>query len=314
MVSKQNIASLTKATEQVNKYSVVGILDMHKMPAGQLFAIRNKLRGKATITMYRKRVLERALAASKHKDVARLTQRIQGEPALLLSNENPFKLARVIATAKSPAKAKAGDIAPYEIIIHAGPTPLPPGPAIGDLQKLKLPVGVEGDKIAVKADTVVAKKGDVISRQLADVLGKLNITPMEVSLNLVAAWENGIIYNSDVMFVPQEEYMNRVLFAGTAAFNLSVFIGYPTSQNIRALIGKANRQAKALSVEAGIPTKDTIGALLAKGQAIGTEVKKHVKEAPAAETAENSTQAENPKQNRPTQASPASSDASSEKA
>ncbi|MBU0952885.1 MAG: 50S ribosomal protein L10 [Nanoarchaeota archaeon] len=278
MVSKKNVAMLQHTQTQIKDYPVVGILNMHNLPGKQLFQIRNSLHGTAVIRMVRKCVLERALKADPRKELDQLIKYIQGEPALLLSNEDPFKLARMIADAKSPAKAKEGDIAPHDIEVKAGPTPLAPGPAIGELQKVKLSVGVEGDKIAVKKDTVVAKQGDVITKQLASVLAKLNIEPMEIGLTLVAAAEKGMIYTSDVLFVSQQEYLDKIMAGGTAALNLSVVIGYVTKENIEVFISKASREAKALAIEAGILTSETVGPLLAKGDAQAQELKKHVKE------------------------------------
>ncbi len=139
MVSEKKKQVLKDVKSQLKEYSVVGILDMHKLPGRQLHEIRNKLRGEAVIRMVKKRIIKRALEQSDAPGIKDLVKDIRGEPALLLSKTNPFKLARKIETSKSPAMAKPGDIAPYDIEIKKGPTKLPPGPAIGDLQKIKLP-------------------------------------------------------------------------------------------------------------------------------------------------------------------------------
>jgi len=267
MVSEKNKKMLKEVKAQIEQYPVIGIIDMHKMPGRQLHQIRNKLRGQAVIRMVRKSVLSLALEQIKIPNAAKLTNSIQGEPALIMSNLSPFKLARMIEQYKSPAKAKEGDAAPYEIVIKEGPTPLPPGPAIGDFQKLKIPAMVQGDKIAVRKDTVVAKAGDIISRDLAGMLTKLGIEPMEVRLNVVAALENGIVYGNDVLFVPQEEYVNQVKQAGMSALNLAVYVNYYTSETMPFIISKAWREAKSVAKAANIITPDTLGDVLAKATA-----------------------------------------------
>ena len=267
MVSKKKIETVKQVTEMVKQHPVVGILDMHALPARQLHHIRSKLRGQATIRMVKKRLINLILKNSGLKDIETLTQYIQGEPALLLSKENPFKLARIIEESKSSAFAKPGDIAPHDIVVKAGPTPLPPGPAIGDFQKLKIPAGVEGDKIAVKQDTVVAKEGDEISPQLAAMLSKLGIEPMEIGLNLLAVWENGTIYDKDLLFIPQEKYIDDLKNAHSRAFRLAFSIGYYIKDNITLFLQKAHREAVALALDRGIPTKETVPALLAKAHA-----------------------------------------------
>ena len=200
MASKKNVQALKGIKKELESYSVVGVLNMHKLPAGQLFEIREKLRAKAKIKMVRKSVMLLALEQDK-RGLKELKAFVQGEPALLLSSTDPFELAGGIAKAKSKAFAKPGDIAPADMVVKAGPTSLPPGPAIGDFQKLKIPAGVEGDKIAIKKDTVIVEKGKEVSKEAAAMLSKLGIKPMDIGLDLRAAWEGGYIYKSDVMFV-----------------------------------------------------------------------------------------------------------------
>src|SRR3989338_4780106 len=183
--------ALQKLKETLSNYSAVGIIDLHQLPARQLHSIRDKIRGKAVILVSKKQLIAKALEGGRFAPIATL---IQHEPALLLTNENPFVLARIIEESKSLARAKPGSIAPTDIVIKAGPTPLPPGPAIGELQKMKIPAGVEGTTISVKKDTVVAKAGDTISAELAGILGKLNMEPMEIGVNLLAVQEGDIIY------------------------------------------------------------------------------------------------------------------------
>jgi large subunit ribosomal protein L10 len=266
MVSKKKIETVKEVREKLKNYSVIGILDMHNLPSRQLHAIREKLRKEATIRMVKKRLITLIFKECGLKGIEDLTGYISGEPALLLSNSDPFKLARKISTSKSKAFAKTGDIAPHDIVIKAGPTPLPPGPAIGDLQRLKIPAGVEGDKIAVKQDTVVAKEGEEIRAELTPLLSKLGIEPMEIGLNLIAAWEKGIIYDKAVLFIPQEKHLEDLKQAHSNAFNLSFAIGHFTKENIIFFLQKAQGEAVALATDRGIVTQYTVQQLLAKGE------------------------------------------------
>jgi large subunit ribosomal protein L10 len=277
MVSESNKKMLKEVKVELAKYPVIGLLDMHKMPAKQLLQIRNKLRGQARIWMVKKRVLQLALEQIEAPGAKELAKGIQGEPALILTSMDPFRLARTLEQYKSAAFAKPGDVAPYEILIKEGPTPLPPGPAIGDFQKLKIPAMVAGDKIAVRKDTVVAKTGDIISPELAGMLTKLGIEPMEVGLNMVSALERGIVYPREVMFVPLSEYLGQLKAAGAAAMNLSVNANIFTSGAISLIIAKAAGEARGLAIGANIITPETIGMVLAKADAAAVAVGKLIK-------------------------------------
>jgi large subunit ribosomal protein L10 len=267
MVSEKKKRELQNTKTQMKEYPVIGIINMHKLPGRQLHEIRNKLRGEAVIRMVKKRIITKALAESDVKGVKQLADYVKGEPALLLSRTDPFKLARKIEKSKSKAQAKPGDISPEDILIKAGPTPLPPGPVIGELQKVKLPAGVQGDKIHIMKDTVIVKEGEEVSADVASIMAKLNIEPMEIGLNVVAAWEAGAVYPNETLFVPIEEYENQVRQASSAAFNLSISINLPTPETVPFLLAKASQEATSLATEAGLITPETIGPVLAKASA-----------------------------------------------
>lgn len=93
MVSKKKLQAVKEVEEQMAGYPVVGILDMHKLPARQLHEIRNKVRGKAVIRMVKKQLMTRIL---EKRGLSALEKYIQGEPALFMSREDPFRIAKVL--------------------------------------------------------------------------------------------------------------------------------------------------------------------------------------------------------------------------
>jgi large subunit ribosomal protein L10 len=278
MVSEKKKQTVKEVGGQIEKYQVIGMLDMFKLPGKQLHEIREKLRGQAVIRMVKKRLIKLILKESRLQGIERLGDYIQGEPAMLLSNTDPFKLARIISESKSSAIAKPGDTAPRDIEVRAGPTSLSAGPVIGELQRARIPAGVEGEKIVIKQDVVVAKKGDVIGKVLADILAKLGVEPMEIGLNLLAAHYGDTIYSKEILFVPKEKYINDLMLAHSHALNLTLNINHPTRDNIGLLLSKAQQEATNLAAEASIVTKDTIGSLLSKAGAEARSLEKHIKE------------------------------------
>jgi len=146
---------------------------------------------------------------------------------------------------------------------------MPAGPALAELKMAKIDVKLDKGKIAIASDCHVAKKGDVITLQLASALAKLNITPMEIGLKIIAVVEKGLVYMPDVLDIDEEKFMADLTGAYRNALNLSVNAGYPTKDSIKIMIQTAYRNSRNLAVNAGITTKETIGLILAKatGQA-----------------------------------------------
>jgi large subunit ribosomal protein L10 len=247
-------------------YPIIGAVNMENLPAPQLQTMRAKLRKDVAMIMTKRRLMKIALAEAKEKKpgIEQLENYLLGMPALLFTKGNPFALSKTLRQNKSPAPAKAGQTAPNDIIIPAGPTPFAPGPVIGEFGAIGVKAGVEGGKVAVKADTVVAKAGEKIKPKVAEILTRLGITPMEVGLDLTAVFENGIIYQKDLLSVDDKEYLNRLSNAARWSFNLAMFTAYPTKLTIQHLIGKAASEAKALGRSQNIFEKDIMPEILAK--------------------------------------------------
>lgn len=245
---------------------IVAVVDMHGIAGQQIQAMRAGLRAHATLKMTKNNLMLLAIdeAAKQKPGLEALKADINGQCAIIATDLNPFKLFRQLEKSKTPAPAKAGQIAPIDIVVHAGPTPFGPGPIIGELQKLGLPAKIDGGKIVIGKDTTLVKQGQPVPANVAAMLPKLEILPMIVGLDLRSAYEDGTIYRRDVLDVPEDYYQKS--FA-TAAFNaraLGVSIAFPTTETITPLIAKAFREAMGLSITAAIPTKDNIKMLLAK--------------------------------------------------
>lgn len=253
MVSEKKKQEVVMIKEMIEKYPVVGVIDLFKMPSKQLQSIRKSLEGNALIRMCKKRVISIAIKENKEKEnIEKLNEFEPKEPALIFSNITPFKLFKTFKKSKSKGYAKPNDIAPEDIIIPAGPTTLLAGPAIGELQRVKIPALVKEGKIHVREDYVVAKKGQVISDQIANVLKKLDIQPMDIGIDILGLWENGIVYGKDVLDIDENQYIQNIKNAYTYALNLCVNTSYPTKESIKILLQKAFMNGKNLGINAKI--------------------------------------------------------------
>jgi large subunit ribosomal protein L10 len=211
-------------------------------------------------------------------------------PALLFTKENPFALCKRLQKNKSKAPAKAGQTAPNDIIVPAGPTPFQPGPIIGELAVIGIKSGVEDGKVAVKENSVVAKAGDVIKAEVASILTRLGIEPMEIGLDLVATYEKGEIFTKDVLSIDEQEYIDNLTKAATWSINLAIESAFPTKETTEMLIVKAFNDAKALAIEQNIISDLIAGDMIEKAEremlSLKTDAKIETTEKPTEEKKE----------------------------
>ncbi len=264
MLKSEKPGEVEKITKMLNEYNVIAVLDMHKIPGRQLQNIRDNMRGKVVIKMSKKGIFLRAVDGCDKKNIASLKEHITREPALILTNENPFKLFKMIKQNRAKSKARVSDVVKTDITIQKGPTDLPPGPAISTLQKAGLKTGVQQGKIAVMQDRVVLKAGEAVTEDIANVFSLLKIEPMEIGLELVVALEDGIVYKKGVLDIDESYYENEILGAVQKAINLSVNAGYPTQLTVDIMIQKAFNEVKNLCVDLDILEKDFVDDIIIK--------------------------------------------------
>ena len=260
---------VSELVQDMREAPVVAVVDMAGIPGQQVQSMRAGLRAYAKLKMTKNNLMLLALEeASKDKPgLEALKDAVHGQCAIVTTDMDPFKLFKKLQATMSPAPAKEGQLAPFDIVVPKGPTPFGPGPIIGELQKIGLPAAIEAGKIVVKKDTTLVKSGEPISGPIAAMLPKLEILPMVVGMDLRSAYEGGVVYGKDVLDIPEDYYSTMFATAAYNALALGVSIAFPTKETIVPLIAKAFRESMGLSVSAAIPTKENIDILLAKADA-----------------------------------------------
>src|SRR3989442_1626083 len=104
LYKKQLVEALATRCAQAR---VVGIANIHGIPAPQFQAIRKKLTGRATITVAKNNLLRLALqqASEKKPDLVKLSDTIEGQTAVVTADINPFRLFKELEATKTRAPA-----------------------------------------------------------------------------------------------------------------------------------------------------------------------------------------------------------------
>ena len=254
-----------KIKELANSHDLIGLVDIYGIPAKQFQQIRRNLHGSAVV-----KVARNTLVAHAFNDLGGqfidLNNKVSEHSALIFASGNPFKLFKSLEQTKTRRAAKAGEVAPEDIVVNEGPTSFKPGPIVGELNSAGIPAAIDGGKVKIKQTKVVVKAGQAVSAKQAEVLSKLDIKPMPVGLSLTAVCYEGEIYLPDVLSVDDEAYKAKITLAASQAFNLAVNATVPTASVAvtEAQIAKAVREARNLGVEAPIYEKGVIEMIIGK--------------------------------------------------
>ncbi len=262
-------------TELVKKYRTIMIVGIEGVSAPVLHEIRSLIKSRnGVLKVIKNTLFSRVIDNVKDKcrNIEKLKEHLRGSNALILTNDNPFSLKLFLDKNKVPREARAGDIAPKNIVVYSGNTNMAPGPILSLFNKLNVPTSIKEGSIWVTKDTVVVKKGEVISQDVAELLRRLDIKPIEVGLNVKVAYVDGIIINAEDLELDLEDYRSRIAESVRNAINLAVNAAFPTSESIKVIIGKCYNEAINLSVNAVIPLPETLNMIITKAQVIAKTI------------------------------------------
>lgn len=251
----------------IENHPVVGIADLADIPAPQMQKMRETLRGNAQLKMSRINLMNLALDQSQKNNIKALSDFMAGQPAMIFTDMNPFKLYKILEDSKTPAPARAGSIATADIVVPKGDTSFLPGPVLGELQKIGIPAKIEKGKIVITEDKTIVAEGEEITRDVASMLTRLEIYPMEVGIDLKAAYEDETVYTSDLLTIDLEKTMEDIQKVYSQAINLAVNAVVFTEESMPLLISKAAGQSMNLALNADILTSKTTDLILAKAYA-----------------------------------------------
>jgi large subunit ribosomal protein L10 len=251
MVKEEKLKKVEELKKMIEEFPVIGIADLYKFPSRELQKIRKVIRDEGLIKASKKSTIIFAIKGIKKEGIQELEKIIPNQPAIIFMKENAFKSYLKLTSLKFETYAKEFDIAPNDIVVPAGPTSLLAGPVISELTKAGIPAGVEEGKIAIKKEVTVVKKGEKISKEIANALRKLDIKPISISLNVLGFYENGMFYTKDVLELVKT-FPEKLASAHQQAVNLSVNVCYPTKETIKLLLIKAFNNAKAIEKMGGV--------------------------------------------------------------
>jgi large subunit ribosomal protein L10 len=249
-----------RLTQLILDNPVVAVAEISGIPAPQMQSMRSSLRGNVAVVGSKNRLLAIALeeAGKQRPGLEALAEKLHGQSVLLATKQNPFKLYKSLKAGASMAPLKPNQTAPHDILIPKGPTPFGPGPIVGELQKVGISAKIEAGKVVIAKDSTPVKAGGVVSPELAVMLAKLEVRPVELKIDLKAAFEKDTMFLPEALGIDEAVIFGQIGLAVRTANELSLQTGWITPQTADALLGRAYKQAIALVLEKGLDVDEAV--------------------------------------------------------
>jgi len=280
-VAEWKFGEIEQLTNLLTESKIIGIAEIGGIPSPQLQKMRENIREKAQIRSAKNSLICRALddAEKKIKGINGLKENINGQAVIIATDMNPFTLFKEMKTTRTMAPAKGGEIATHDVEVKAGDTPFKPGPVVGELQKVGIPAAIQEGTVVIKTDKVIVPAGEKIPVDVAQMLTRLEIFPIEIGMTLNAVFEDGSIFKPDVLDIDFDKFRSQLQQASSNAFSLALETAWINKSTIEHLLQKAHSNAHILALEKNIYTKETIKQLLSNANASMLSIAANAKDA-----------------------------------
>ena len=253
--------------ELPKKYKTISVIKMRKVRSTQILPLRKTLKGEVEFVCVKNNIAQKALETLDIPRIKEISAELQGQLLFIFTNMSPFKLNVLLGKNKIMMGARSGDIASMDIVVPAKNTGIAPGPMLTEFKNAGIPTKIDQGTIWIAKDTTPVMKGGIINEQLASLLGKLDIKPVEAGISLYSAVEEGLKYTEEEMIIDVEKTRNAFTQFHQEAVSLSIEAGYITVDNVTQILSKASQSARSVSIESGFMTDETKEQILQKADA-----------------------------------------------
>lgn len=275
--------------EHFDTYQKLFIVDCDNVGSDQLHAIRKHLRGKALVycgkNTQMRRVI-RELEENGRPELDKVRQACKLNVALVFTNEDLSWCRDQILNNKKPSAAKAGASAQCDVTIPKGITALEPS-MTSFLQALNIGSKITKGSIEIINDVELFKVGDKIDASQAALLQKLEITPFAYGLIPKYVFDNGSLFEPDVLDIEDSQILNsfKQCLKQTACVSLVLNIPTVASVPYSILLAFSNLLAVAAETEHTFKEAEAIKAYLADPSAFASAAPATSSGGPATTTA-----------------------------
>jgi large subunit ribosomal protein L10 len=266
-VRPEKSARVQELAHSIVRAPMAALVGVRGVPAAALQKMRRELRARGhPIVVAPNSALRHALeaAAQERPSLRPLLDHVKDQTALLVAEGNPFALSQELVRTRSPTPARGGETAPADITVPGGTTSFKPGPIVGELQQAGFPAAIEKGKVVLKKDVTIVKAGQPIPRNVATLLTRLDILPLEVGLDLRALVDGDTFYPPEVLQVDLDAQRASVALAHRVALGVALEVAWTNRVTTPLLIARAHRAALAVALEVGEITPETLPHLLVR--------------------------------------------------
>jgi len=254
----------------LDKYQKVVVVGADNVGSNQMQRIRQSLRGNAEVLMGKNTMVRKVLReyVESNPKVEPLIGLVKNNVGFVFTNGDLGEVEKQLLHHRVGAPAKAGVIAPNDVIVPKGPTGMEPTQT-SFLQALNIASKINKGQVEIVSDVHLIKAGDKVGSSEATLLQKLSIKPFSYGLSLIHIYDNGAVYEPSVLKLTDADLLTKFRNGINNVASLSLSIGYPTLASLPHALSAAYKNVLSVAVETeySFPAAEKIKAFIANPSA-----------------------------------------------
>jgi large subunit ribosomal protein LP0 len=218
-----------KILQYVDEYPKCFIVGADNVGSSQMQKIRISLRGHAVILMGKNTMMKKAIRGhlEKNPNLEKLLPYIFENIGFVFTKQDLSFIREKLQDNKVAAPAKAGAIAPCDVVLPAQVTNLGPEKT-SFFQALQITTKITRGTIEIVNDINLIKKNDKVGASEATLLNMLGISPFSYGLTVRQVYDSGTVFSPEILDIKPEDLRAKFVNGVQNIAAISLQIGYPT--------------------------------------------------------------------------------------
>jgi large subunit ribosomal protein LP0 len=241
---------IQKLEENLTNYTSLLIINIDFVGSSQMQKLRISLRGRASVLMGKNTIMRKIVRQHADKDpkLEALLPLIKGNIGFVFCNEDLAGIRKEVIAERIPAAAKTGVLAPIDVVIPSGPTILDPGQT-SFFQALNIGTKITKGSIEILTNVTLCHKDTTVTSSAVALLNKLNIKPFEYGIVVSHVYDNGALYEAEVLDMTPQMLTDRFFIGVNHIAAIGLEIGYPTLASLPHSFCNAFKKLVAIALE-----------------------------------------------------------------
>jgi len=240
-----------KLVNLLEEFPCILIVGADNVGSNHMQAIRKALRAKgAVLLMGKNTMIRKAIRGhmGSNPAVEQLLPMVKGNIGFVFAKGELGEIKKILVNARVEAPAKAGAIAPCNVVVPAQNTGLEPTQT-SFFQALSIQTKITRGQIEIVQDVPLITEGQKVGASEANLLAKLNLRPFSYGLSLNQVYDNGSVYSHKILDITQEEILKKFASGVRNVAALSLQVGIPTAASVPHSIARAFKNVLAVSLQ-----------------------------------------------------------------